>query len=240
MPLHNLRLIHTSDTHLGDELGHPASNEALTKVVSETLLLKADFLLIAGDVFDNERISNDSIKFFLTQISRLDIPVILLPGNHDLMHQTSIYRRSIFEDAPSNLHIFKEEQGEIIDFKDKGMKFWGKAMYEHSPLFHPLSPIPERIKDTWFIGMAHGHFEESDTSSGRSSLIFPKEIADSHFDYIALGHWDLYTDVSQGNTSAVYSGCPMVVGNRNEPGSVSLVDLDTNKGALHKQWYLKS
>ena len=38
MPLPKLRLIHTSDTHLGDELGHPASNDALVKDVSETIL----------------------------------------------------------------------------------------------------------------------------------------------------------------------------------------------------------
>ena len=147
MPLHNLRLIHTSDTHLGDELGHPASNDALTKVVSETLLLRADFLLIAGDVFDNERISNDSIKFFLTQISRLDIPVILLPGNHDLMHHKSIYKREIFQNSPDNLFIFGEKMGQTITFKEQGIKFWGKAMVEHSPLFHPLSPTPEPVEN---------------------------------------------------------------------------------------------
>ena len=64
MPQQNLRLIHPSDTHLGDELGHPASNDALVKVVSETMLLKADFLLFAGDVFDNERISDDSCLLY--------------------------------------------------------------------------------------------------------------------------------------------------------------------------------
>ena len=240
MPLHNLRLIHTSDTHLGDELGHPASNEALTKVVSETLLLRADFLLIAGDVFDNERISNDSIKFFLTQISRLDIPVILLPGNHDLMHHKSIYKREIFQNSPDNLFIFGEKVGQTITFKEQGIKFWGKAMVEHSPHFHPLSPTPEPVENDWFVGMGHGHFEKSDVNSGRSSIILPKDISESPFDYIALGHWDLYTDVSQGNIPAVYSGCPMVSGIKNATGSVSLVDLDSRKGAVHRQWFLES
>ena len=240
MVLQNLRLIHTSDTHLGDALGHPASNEALVKVVSETILLEADFLLIAGDVFDNERISDDSISFFLSQVSRLDIPAILLPGNHDLMHQTSIYRREIFEDSPNNLYVFKKENGEIIDFEDRGIKFWGKAMYEHSPLFHPLSPIPGPVGDSWFVGMAHGHFEETETNSGRSSLISPKDITDSPFDYIALGHWDLYTDISQGSTSAVYSGCPMTVGGKRGTGFVGLVDLDPEKGTLYDKWPIKS
>lgn len=240
MPLQHIRLIHTSDTHLGDHLGHPSSNNALQKVVSETILLGADFLLLAGDIFDNERISDETVKFFLDEISKLDTPVILLPGNHDLMHDTSIYKRGIFKDSPSNLFIFKEENGEIIEFDDQGIKFWGKAMSEHSPSFQPLSPLPHPEKNMWFIGMAHGHFEAIKTSSGRSSLIFPGEINKSPFNYIALGHWDLYTDVSQGQNLAVYSGCPMTVGSKSGPGFVSLVDLDPEKGTLYEKWAIKS
>ena len=240
MPLQHIRLIHTSDTHLGDHLGHPSSNNALQKVVSETILLGADFLLLAGDVFDNERISDETVKFFLDEISKLDTPVILLPGNHDLMHDTSIYKRGIFKDSPSNLFIFKEENGEIIEFDDQGIKFWGKAMSEHSPSFQPLSPLPHPEKNMWFIGMAHGHFEAIKTSSGRSSLIFPGEINKSPFNYIALGHWDLYTDISQGQNLAVYSGCPMTVGSKSGPGFVSLVDLDPEKGTLYEKWAIKS
>ncbi|MDC0034801.1 DNA repair exonuclease [Chloroflexi bacterium] len=240
MARQNLRIVHTSDTHLGDDLSHPTSSEALVKVVSETVLLEANFLLIAGDVFDHQRVPDSSIIFFLDQIYRLDIPTILLPGNHDLMHESSIYKRKIFEDSPDNLFIFGEESGEVISFKEQGIKFWGKAMYEHSPLFHPLSPIPEPIEDDWFVGMGHGHFEENDINSGRSSIIIPQDIFESPFDYIALGHWDLYTDVSQGTRPAVYSGCPMVLGDKNETGSISLVDLDSEKGTMHQQWFMKS
>ena len=46
MSLQNLRLTHTSDTHLGDDLGHPSSNDALALVISETIILEADFLHI--------------------------------------------------------------------------------------------------------------------------------------------------------------------------------------------------
>jgi DNA repair exonuclease SbcCD nuclease subunit len=88
--------------------------------------------------------------------------------------------------------------------------------------------------------MAHGHFEETETNSGRSSLISPKDITDSPFDYIALGHWDLYTDISQGSTSAVYSGCPMTVGGKRGTGFVGLVDLDPEKGTLYDKWPIKS
>ena len=240
MPRQTLRMVHTSDTHLGDDLSHPKSNDALRKVVTETILLDANFLLLAGDVFDHARVSDNAILFFLDQISRLDVPIILLPGNHDLMHHKSIYKREIFQNSPDNLFIFGEKVGQTITFKEQGIKFWGKAMVEHSPLFHPLSPTPEPVENDWFVGMGHGHFEKSDVNSGRSSIILPKDISESPFDYIALGHWDLYTDVSQGNIPAVYSGCPMVSGIKNATGSVSLVDLDSRKGAVHRQWFLES
>ena len=57
-------MVHTSDTHLGDDLSHPKSNDALRKVVTETILLDANFLLLAGDVFDHARVSDNAILFF--------------------------------------------------------------------------------------------------------------------------------------------------------------------------------
>ena len=67
MPRQTLRMVHTSDTHLGDDLSHPKSNDALRKVVAETILLDANFLLLAGDVFDHARVSDNAILFFLDQ-----------------------------------------------------------------------------------------------------------------------------------------------------------------------------
>ena len=63
-------MVHTSDTHLGDDLSHPKSNDALRKVVTETILLDANFLLLAGDVFDHSRVSDNAILLFLHQSSK--------------------------------------------------------------------------------------------------------------------------------------------------------------------------
>ena len=53
-----VKLIHTSDIHLGDELGHPASNEALQALVDAVPGLGGDVLLLVGDIFDNGRVLN--------------------------------------------------------------------------------------------------------------------------------------------------------------------------------------
>ena len=79
----HVKLIHTSDIHLGDEIGHPASDEALTALIDAVPGLGGDVLLLVGDIFDNGRVGNDVLESFLDQISRLTVPAVLLPGNHD-------------------------------------------------------------------------------------------------------------------------------------------------------------
>ena len=59
MPFNKLRLIHTSDTHLGDVTGHPQSADALTSVIDSVADNAGYLLLLVGDVFDNERVSDD-------------------------------------------------------------------------------------------------------------------------------------------------------------------------------------
>ncbi|PKB68156.1 MAG: hypothetical protein BZY82_01305, partial [SAR202 cluster bacterium Io17-Chloro-G3] len=221
-----MRLIHTSDIHLGDPYGHPASILALQKVVNAVGDQEPDYLLLSGDVFDNQRIDDDVIRYFLDEISRAQVPSIVLPGNHDLMNDTSIYSRVIFDHSPENLYVFREPTGQLISFKH--IDFWGKAMNEHSPSFRPVEGMPDASSGKWLVSMAHGHFEEKTTCSGRSSLIFPEDISSLNCDYLALGHWDVHTDISQGAVIAVYSGCPMGIGGGS--GSVTAVELSLASG----------
>ena len=99
-PASKLRLIHTSDTHLGDPAGHPRAEDVLASVVCAVARLGGDMLLLAGDVFDNERVSDEVVAWFVAQMASVDVPVVVLPGNHDLAHQTSVYRRAPFFRRP--------------------------------------------------------------------------------------------------------------------------------------------
>ena len=234
LPSRDLTLVHTSDTHLGDPYGHPESKTALRKVADKVRLLRADYLVISGDVFDNQRVGDDVVEFFLAEIRRVEIPVIVLPGNHDLMNETSIYKRPIFDESPPNLFIFADPNGQLISFDH--IDFWGKAMYEHNPSFHPIEGMPEPSSGRWLISAAHGHFERQNSNSGRSSLIFADTVGSLKCDYLALGHWDLHTDVSQNDVLAVYSGCPMGVGGK--LGSVTMVELNSTTGVSCRQVFL--
>ena len=235
MPFNKLRLIHTSDTHLGDVTGHPQSADALTSVIDSVADNAGDLLLLVGDVFDNERVSDDVLDSFLTQIARLETPALVLPGNHDLIHETSFYRRAPFNDAPKNLFVFKETEGEVLSFTSLGIDFWGRAMSMHTPDFKPLEGMPSPIGTNWLVAMAHGHFHYDEDRDMRSSPIYPNEVAEARCHYLALGHWDRHVDVSQGNTTAVYSGCPLGPIGSPGAGEVTVVDLDPKVGVSYRQ-----
>ena len=233
-PLKKLRLIHTSDTHLGDPSGHPRAEEVLASVVDAAERLDADVLLLAGDVFDNERVTDEVVQGFVDQMARLDTPVIVLPGNHDLAHRTSVYRRPPFEEAPANLRVFNDPEGETLDFPELGLELWGRAMLSHTPDFRPLDGMPGPTEGRWLVAMAHGHFHFEDDRDQRSSPIYPDDVASSNCHYLALGHWDRHADVSRADTTAVYSGCPYGPIGAPEQGAVCVVDLDPHAGVSYR------
>ena len=229
-----LRLIHTSDTHLGDPAGHPRAEEVLASVVDVVERLEADALLLAGDVFDNERVSDEVVKRFVAQMARLDAPAIVLPGNHDLAHKTSVYRRAPFGGAPANLRVICNPAGETLAFPDLDLELWGRAMLSHTPDFRPLAGMPEPTEGQWLVAMAHGHFHFEDDRDQRSSPIYPGDIAASNCHYLALGHWDRHADVSRADTTAVYSGCPYGPIGAPEQGAVCVVELDPEAGVSYR------
>ena len=221
-----IRLIHTSDTHLGDDWDPDAAQRALSAVVDGVHLYHADALLIAGDVFDNARISDAVLEFFVSEMARAQVPAVILPGNHDLYDAASLYRRAPFEAATENLHIITGTRGETLSFPHLTLDIWGRAMDSHTPAFRPLAGIPTDRNGHWRIAIAHGHFHYPDDTEERSSPIRPHEIADSACDYIALGHWERFEDVSQNGVTAFYSGSPMGAAGTRGNVAVNVVDLD--------------
>ena len=232
--MRKVRLIHTSDTHFGDPTGHPRADEVLESVVGAVERLGGDALLLAGDVFDNERVSDDVVEWFVAQMAKLEVPVVVLPGNHDLAHRTSVYRRAPFENAPDNLRVIRDPEGETLDFPELSMELWGRAMLSHTPDFRPLDGMPEPTEGQWLVAMAHGHFHFENDRDQRSSPIYPEDVAASACHYLALGHWDRHADVSRSDTTAVYSGCPYGPIGAPEQGAVCVVDLDPDSGVSYR------
>ena len=94
-----LRFIHAADLHLDspfrgianasaglrDQL-QSATLAALSRVVDHTIHSKADFLIIAGDIYDSKDRNLRALVSFRKEMERLaerNIPVYIVHGNHD-------------------------------------------------------------------------------------------------------------------------------------------------------------
>src|SRR5215471_3668194 len=97
--MESLRFIHAADLHLDspfrglantaprlrDEL-QAATLGAFERIIDHTIQSKADFLIIAGDLYDSKDRSLRALVSFRRQMERLaerDISVFLVHGNHD-------------------------------------------------------------------------------------------------------------------------------------------------------------
>ncbi len=200
-----VRFIHTSDVHLGD--GGLDGYAALAAVIDLGNSFEADALFIAGDLFDHSRVKDEEIADFINEVRRSRGPVIVLPGNHDPYDTSSVYQRLCFSSAPENLHLLTQPDNGPVVLSELGLEVWGQPTVVHEPAFRPLKHVPRRTSDSWYVVLAHGHVVER-LGRAPSSPILPSEIADAPCDYVALGHWDHFRDVSQGAVSAYYSGSP--------------------------------
>ena len=230
-----IRIVHTSDIHLGDDWRAELTERAFARVIDSVIRLEADALLVVGDVFDHARVSDRVLRFYVDQVARLACPVVTLPGNHDLYHHDSLYLRKPFQDTPANFHLFTDTNGETISFPESGLDFWGRAMSQHTPEFRPLAGMAESPSDRWLVALAHGHFHFPEDRDQRSSPIWPEEVAEAPCDYLALGHWERYVEVSRGSTVAYYSGSPLGASPDDFHIAVNLAELDPKTGISVKQ-----
>ena len=230
-----IRLIHTSDTHLGDDHRGNRAESAFARVIDSVKHFEASALLIVGDVFDHARVPDRVLEFYLQQVDRVARPVITLPGNHDLYHEDSLYRREPFRHAPANFYLFTGHWGQVITLPELGLDLWGRAMIEHTPEFRPLAGMPSAREDFWLVALAHAHFHFPNDTENRSSPIWPKDVEEAPCHYLALGHWERHVEVSQGEGVAYYSGSPLGAAPALDHISVNLVDLDPLLGVAVRQ-----
>lgn len=221
-----VRILHTSDNHV-DGLSTCA---ALGKVVDKANKLEVDLVLLAGDFFDNSRLDDEVVWETIAQLRRLKMPAVLVPGNHDQLDAISIYHNAGFEDLPPNVHLIRRPEGETVLFPEMKVSVWGRPTYDHEMNFRPLQGSPPRDGPWWHIGVAHGFYVPPGEKADRSSPIFAFDIEATGYDYIALGHCDLFTDLSQATVRAAYSGAPILNMAGTQLGSVALVSFHPELG----------
>jgi exonuclease SbcD len=226
------RILHTSDIHLDDWV-HPSGEESpaqvgLMNVVAASIHHQVDLLVIAGDLFDHNRVGEQCVQFVCQQLASVRCPVVMIPGNHDCFTDQSIYHRFDLSCAGPDVHLLSEENGQTLNLHDLQMRIWGRGIIDHHPDNRPMEEVPAREGDYWHIGITHGYYVGRGADM-YSSLITADEIDAADVDYLALGHVHTYADVSHGNTCAAYSGSP--TSHPHIPGgTAALATLDPDSG----------
>ena len=83
----------------------------------------------------------------------------------------------------------------------------------------------------WHVGLLHAAVAIPGQTDGDDVVITTDEIAASHLDYLALGHWHSTTQGKAGRTLYAYAGAPEPIAlDQDRAGNVLLVTLDAPDG----------
>ena len=216
-----VRFIHTSDIHLDTSFsgsGFPSrlgdrKREAIRgtfrRILEDARSGSVDFVLIAGDLFELERITPDTFEFIRQQFESLgDIRIFIAPGNHDPCVKGSPYKE---ESWPANVHIFSAEEFQSVAIPDLGVCVTGFG-FVHSQLDdHVFQRLPVLSNEFLNIVISHGsdasRVPEGKTKHGPFTI---EEIAGKNVLYCALGHYHQQHQVPNSIDGAQvwYSGIP--------------------------------
>ena len=120
-----MKFIHLSDLHLGKRVNEFSMIEdqkyILTKIINIIDEEKPDGVLIAGDVYDRAVPSEEAMQLwddFLNRLSKRDINVFAISGNHDsairfsdhgrLIETVGIYLSPVY-DGNAKVHTLEDE-----------------------------------------------------------------------------------------------------------------------------------
>ena len=120
-----MRLLHTSDWHLGRTLHRedllPAQRAFLDHLVETVRTERVDAVLVAGDVYDRAIPGLGAVELFdgiLHRLAELRVPVVLIAGNHDSARRLGIASRLI-EQAGVHLRTDVARCGEPVLLADE-------------------------------------------------------------------------------------------------------------------------
>lgn len=208
-----LRLLHTSDlqldapfTFLGEKgATHRQQLRATFRQIAELARQGGyNLLLIAGDLFNDNRPSRTSLGLVQELLAALPIPVCILPGNHDCYDRGSVYRREAF---PANVYILTETPS-VVDFPELNLVVSGNAVLSRHSTNGGLRGINRHSDRRWHVAMAHGNVCVPGRIQDPERPILPEEIAACGADYVALGDWHAFARKSQPAVAAFYCGAP--------------------------------
>lgn len=82
--------------------------EAVRRMAALAGERKCEFAVVCGDVFETNQVEQKTVLRALEAMGCFEIPLYLLPGNHDPLDATSVFRSSVFlEHKPQLVHVLE-------------------------------------------------------------------------------------------------------------------------------------
>ncbi len=187
-----IKILHTGDIHLDSpfsglspRLAETRRNElraAFTSMMTYAKMNNVDLMLIAGDVFDSEYVTRETLMLLCREFEKFVKPVFITPGNHDCAAPNSVWCKSIF---PENVHIFADDTVSSVDIDALGLTVYGFGFTEQNMLSSPIKG--KRVADEGRLNIlvCHGDMTSASTTN---CPITSEQIAAFGADYTALGH----------------------------------------------------
>jgi exonuclease SbcD len=231
-----IKILHTADIHLGAKfsgLGNNGTSQreqlrtTFRKIITTAINEGVNVVLIAGDLFDTNQQAQRNIDLIIEQFNLLgsnNIPVCLIPGTHDSLDSSSIYRKVDFEGKCSNLQIFTDENISCKEYPSLDLTVYGKPNLTNRSYTSPLKGLKRSTSSKFHVAMAHGSFYIPEKIAEDDHIFKPEEIKASGMDYLALGHWHRVYNCSE-KPPAWYPGPPEWIPDQRERGAVLLVSL---------------
>jgi DNA repair exonuclease SbcCD nuclease subunit len=209
--------------------------ERLGEIASER---DAAFIVVAGDVFESNQVSRETLVRTLDALNALPLPVFLLPGNHDPLDGASIFATPEFRRTADHVIVLRDRGP--IPVSD-GVEVVGapwKTKHPSSDLCADLAAeLEPPVAGTVRIAVCHGQVDTFSPDTSRPEIInlaaAERAIAEGRFHYLSLG--DRHSVTKVGTTGRIwYSGAPVATDfDEVDPNKALLVELDTSSGACN-------
>ena len=229
------KFLHTADWQMGRTYSRfdtedsaalvEARYEAIERLAALATEHQCDAVLVAGDVFDAQTVSDRTIRRVFNATHNFKGPWVMLPGNHDAALAESVWTRAKRLGAvPANVHLALESG--VTQLPEQGIAVLAAPLMQrhtYGDLTQPFdntSTPPGLLR----IGLAHGSVQgvlPDDIDS--TNPIAPDRTETAKLDYLALGDWH---GVREINERIWYSGTPEPERFRNnDAGYVLIVDI---------------
>jgi DNA repair protein SbcD/Mre11 len=215
-----IRLLHIADVHLDTtfagraehrEMLQGACRRAFERAVDVAIEQKVSVVLIAGDLFDNERLTLQTELFLLEQLRRLDdqgTPCVYVAGNHD--PGGNAYRANHIK-WPESFRFIRGKRPETVEIvDDEGMvvlRVTGAGHIAAAVSDNLAGGFPSRTDGAPHVGLLHTMVQAAfgSDSHDRYAPCTLTDLRAPGYDYWALGHIHLRQEVC-AMSNAWYSG----------------------------------